>query len=77
MQMPLWVGLISMLMDCTLPEDIATGTRRLLAKGHDILGMAPGMNLERPMHEKTCPQSGATPESSTSVQLDRSPAGAG
>jgi hypothetical protein len=27
--------------------------------------------------DKTCPQSGATPESSASVQLDRSPAGAG
>jgi hypothetical protein len=70
MQIPLFVGLISMLMDCTLPEDIATSTRRLLAKGHDILGMVPGMNLERLMHEKTCPQSGATPESSASVQLD-------
>ena len=77
MQVPLLVGLISMLSDCTLPEDIATSTRRLLAKGHDILGMVPGMNLERLVHEKTCPQSGATPESSASVQLDRSPAGAG
>ena len=77
MQIPLFVGLISMLMDCTLPEDIATSTRRLLAKGHDILGMAPGMNLERSMDEKTCPQSGATPESAAPVQLDRPPTGAG
>jgi hypothetical protein len=77
MQIPLFVGLISMLSDSTLPEDIATSTHRLVAKGHDILGMVPGMNLERLIHEKTCPQSGATPESSPSVQLDRSPAGAG
>jgi hypothetical protein len=70
MQIPLFVGLISMLADSTLPEDIATSTRRLIAKGHDILGMVPGMDFERSMHEKTCPQSGATPESSPSVQLD-------
>ena len=77
MQTPLFVGLISMLVDSTLQEDLANTTRQLVTKGHDILGMAPGMNLERPMHEKTCPQSGATPESSASVQLDRPPAGAG
>ena len=77
MQVPLLVGLISMFVDSTLPDDIATSTRRLLMKGHDILGMVPGMKLEKSLHEKTCPQSGATPESPASVQLDRSPAGAG
>ena len=78
MQTPLFVGLIAMLAGSTLQDedDIAITTRQLLAKGHDILGMVPGMNFER-FHEKTCPQSGATPESSASVQLDRSPLGAG
>jgi hypothetical protein len=41
MHLPLFVGLISMLAGSTLPEDIATSTRRLVAKGHDILGMVP------------------------------------
>lgn len=77
MQVPLFVGLISMFVDSTLPDDIATSTRRLLIKGHDILGMVPGMNLENLLHEKTCPQSRATPESPASVQLDRPPSGAG
>jgi hypothetical protein len=77
LQIPLFVGLISMFVGSTLPDDIATSTRRLLVKGHDILGMVPGMNFQRLLHEKTCPQSGATPESPTTVQLDRPPAGAG
>jgi hypothetical protein len=77
MQTPLFVGLISMFVGSTLPEDIATSTRRLLIKGHNILGMVPGMNFENLLHEKTCSPSGATPESPASVQLDRSPAGAG
>jgi hypothetical protein len=74
---PLFVGLISMFVGSTLPDDIASSTRRLLLKGRDILGMVPGMNLEKSLYEKTCPQSGATPESTASVQLDRSPPGAG
>ena len=77
MQIPLFVGLISMFVGSTLPDDIATSTRRLLVKGHDILGTVPGMNFQRLMHEKTCPQSGATPESPPTVQLDRPPAGTG
>jgi hypothetical protein len=77
MQTPLFVGLISMLAGCTLQENIALTTRRLIAKGYDILGMAPGMNLERLSHEKACSSPGTTPESSSSVQLDRSPPGAG
>lgn len=77
MQVPLLVGLISMFVGSTLPDDIANNLRRLLIKGHDILGMVPGVNLERLWHEKTSPQSGASPESPPTVQLDRSPAGAG
>jgi len=77
MQTPLFVGLISMFVGSTLPDDIATTTRRLVSKGHDILGMVPGTKLERLFDGKTCAQSGATPESPASVQLDRSPAGAG
>jgi hypothetical protein len=76
-QTPRFVGLISMVVGSTLPDDIAQSTRRLLSKGYDILGMVPGMDLEKPLHEKTCPQSGATPESPAPVQLDRSPVGAG
>lgn len=60
MQTPLFVGLIAMLAGSTLQDDIAVTTRQIVAKGHDILGMVPGMKLER-FHEKTCPQSGATP----------------
>jgi hypothetical protein len=41
MQAPLLVGLISMFVGSTLPDDIAASTRRLLIKGHDILGMVP------------------------------------
>ena len=62
MQIPLSVGLISMFVGSTLPDDIATITRRLLIKGHDILGTVPGMNFERLLYEKTCSQSGAAPE---------------
>jgi hypothetical protein len=51
MQVPLFVWLISMLVGSNLPDDIASSTRRLVIKGHDILGMVPGMNLERLLHE--------------------------
>jgi len=77
MQLPLIVGLISMLTDSTLQDNIATTTGRLVARGYDILGMGPGSNTERSLHEKTCPQSGTTPESTGPVQLDRSSVGAG
>jgi hypothetical protein len=77
LQVPLWVGFISMFVGSTLPDDIANNLRRLLIKGHDILGMVPGVNFERLLHEKTSAQSGASPESSPAVQLDRSSAGAG
>lgn len=77
MQTPLLVGLISMWLGSTLQEDIALSTRQLVAKGHDILGMMPGMNLEKSLHEKTCSLSATAPQNSRPVQLDRSPAGAG
>ena len=64
------LGLISMFIGSTLPDEIAKSLRRFVTKGHDILGMVPGMNLEKLLHEKTCPQSGATPESPAPVQLD-------
>jgi len=74
---PLFIGLLSLWSGSTLQDDIVTTARRVIAKGHDILGMVPGMKLERSFDEKTCSLSGAAPESSSSVQLDRSPAGPG
>jgi hypothetical protein len=43
MPIPLFVGIISMFIGSTLPEDIALSLRRLLLKGHDVLGMVPGI----------------------------------
>ena len=56
-QHPLMVGLISMLTTSTLQEDIASTRRRLIARGHEILGMVPGTRLN-PYEQKT-PGSGA------------------
>jgi hypothetical protein len=70
MQVPLWVGFMSMFMGSTLPDDIANNLRQLLIKGHDILGVVPGVNHERLLHEKTSPQSGASSESPPAIQLD-------
>jgi hypothetical protein len=67
MQLPLFVGLISMLTDSTLQDHIVTTTGRLVARGYDILGVVPGMKPERSLHEKTCPQSGTTPESARAL----------
>jgi hypothetical protein len=47
MQVPLFVGLIFMFVGSTLPDDIATSTRRLVIKGHDILGMVPSQTGSR------------------------------
>ena len=77
MHVPLLVGLISMFVGSTLPDDIAASTRRLLVKGHDILGMVPSVDVEKPLHEQTCPPSGAAPENPAALQLDRSPIGPG
>jgi hypothetical protein len=57
-QQPFIVGLISMLTDTALQEDIATTHRRLVAKGYEVLGMKPGARNEHP-YEKTNPGSGA------------------
>jgi hypothetical protein len=70
MPVPLFIGLISMWTGSTLQDDIVTTARQVVAKGHDILGMVPGMKLERSFDEKTCSLSGAPPESSSPVQLD-------
>jgi hypothetical protein len=67
MQTPLFVGFISMWVGSTLKDDIAVTTRQLVAKGHDILGMPPGMNRERSLHEKTCSLSPTAPQSSAPV----------
>lgn len=67
MPIPLFIGLISMWSGSTLQDDIAVTARRLVTKGHDILGMMPGMNPERSLHEKACSLSGAAPENSSSV----------
>lgn len=56
-QHPLMVGLISMLTTSTLQEDIASTRRRLIARGHEILGMVPGTRLNP--HEQKTPGSGA------------------
>jgi len=74
---PLFIGLISMWTNSTLQDDIVVTARRVVAQGYDILGMVPGMKLERSFDEKTCSLSGAAPEDSSSVQLGRSPAGPG
>jgi hypothetical protein len=57
-QHPLMVGLISMLTTGTLQEDIASTRRRLIARGHEILGMVPGARLIA--HEQKTPGSGAS-----------------
>lgn len=54
---PLMVGLISMLTTSTLQEDIASTRRRLIARGHEILGVVPGTRLHS--HEQKTPGSGA------------------
>jgi hypothetical protein len=57
-QHPLLVGLLSMLTGSTLQEDIATTTRRLIAKGREMLGIvpsAPALNYDA----KKTPGSGA------------------
>ena len=56
-QHPLMLGLISMLTTSTLQEDIASTRRRLIARGHEILGMVPGTRLNT--HEQKTPGSGA------------------
>jgi hypothetical protein len=38
-QDPAFVGLLSLVTGCTLPEDIAATTRQLLLRGRNILGL--------------------------------------
>lgn len=56
-QHPLILGLISMLTTSTLQEDIDSTRRRLIARGHEILGMVPATRLKT--HEQKTPGSGA------------------
>ncbi len=56
-QHPLLIGLISMLTTSTLQEDIASTRRRLIARGHEILGMVPGTRSNS--DEQKTPGSGA------------------
>jgi hypothetical protein len=56
-QHPLMVGLISMLTTSTLQEDIDSTRRRLIARGHEILGMVPGTHPN--VYEQKTPGSGA------------------
>ena len=58
LQHPLLVGLISMLTASTLQEDIALTHRRLVAKGHEILGITPTTQSEKNDEQKT-PGAGA------------------
>ena len=44
---PLFIGLISMWSGSTLQDDIALTARQLVTKGQDILGLSPGIKLER------------------------------
>jgi hypothetical protein len=57
-QHPLLVGLISMLTASTLQEDIALTHRRLVAKGHEILGLTPITQITKYDEQKT-PGAGA------------------
>lgn len=71
-QLPLVVGLISQLTGSPLQEDIAGYLRRLIAKGHDLLGVSPGSTrLQTPStyDPETSPQTGSTPAHSAQLQL--------
>ena len=46
-QPPLMIGLIAHLAGVTLQEDIATMAGRLIAKGHAVLGLSPGLAFPR------------------------------
>ena len=64
-QHPFVVGLISMLTQSTLQEDIVHTSRRLLAKGCDILGMVPG---SRPiLHDQKTPPTRSAPAAAQPV----------
>ena len=70
LQHPFVVGLISMLTHSTLQEDIVGTSRRLLAKGCDILGMVSGGRLL--LHDQKTPPTRSAPPPAQPVQLDRS-----
>ena len=61
-QDPLIVGLISMLTASPLQEDIALTHRRLVAKGHEILGITPATHLKKYDEQKTPGAGAAAPD---------------
>jgi hypothetical protein len=62
---PLILGLISMLTTSTLQEDIDSTRRRLIARGHEILGMVPGTRIDA--YEEKTPGAGARAPTSQPV----------
>ena len=52
---PVFIGLISMLTQTTLQEDIASTTRKLEAKGRDILGLGGSSPSQTVYDCQTCP----------------------
>jgi hypothetical protein len=71
-QTPLLVGLIAQFSDTALQEDIVTYTRRLIAKGRDILDQ-PSRRLTKGKlvyDTKTNPASGTPAAGADAVQLD-------
>lgn len=77
-QHPLVVGLISLFTGSTLQADIAETGRRLVARGHDILGMVPRSvnQTPKPHDDQTTPGAGTTAPNPRPVQLGRSTVGA-
>ena len=52
-QVPLMVGLISKFTDCTLPDDIVSHARALIAKGQDILDQPSSRSTKpNPVYDK-------------------------
>jgi hypothetical protein len=76
-QTPLLVGLIAQFTDATLQEDIARYTRRLIAKGQDILDQPSRRSAKGNYVAQTNPATGPPAASAGAFQLARSPVGAG
>ena len=53
---PVFIGLISMVTGVALQEDIALTTRKLEARGRDILGLAP-REVSQPLYDRQTPDS--------------------
>jgi len=76
LQPPLVVGLIAHLTGSPLQDDIELVIRRMQAHGQMILGMGPGISVERKGHDrKTSCMSRARASHAASLQLGGSPSG--